>query len=326
MRKLSGVEKVAAFLSIVGEEAATQIFKHLDPLELARIVPMMARVKLSPEEAKAIVKDFYDKAETAMLAVDEEYIKKILTKAFGEDQAEKLIEKIESGASAFDILRWLDSNAVANMLMREHPQTIAIVLAHLEPTQAAEVLAKLPEHIKIDVALRIASLDQISPAILGELEDVLQSQLQSYTKGRKIGGIRTVAEIMNQLDRASEDLILKNIEEKDQILADEIRKLMFTFDDLIHIDDRGIQMVLKEITTDDLALALKMASDELKAKIFKNMSQRAVQILKEEMEAKGAVRVSDVEKAQMNIVRVARRLEEEGKIVIGGKGGEEVIV
>jgi flagellar motor switch protein FliG len=326
MRKLSGVEKVAALLSIVGEEAATQIFKHLDPLELARIVPMMAKVKLSPEEAKTVVKDFYDKAETAMLAVDEEYIKKILTKAFGEDQAKKLMEKIESGASAFDILRWLDSSAVANMLTREHPQTIAIVLAHLEPTQAAEVLAKLPEHIKIDVSLRIASLDQISPTILGELEDVLQSQLQSYTRGRKIGGIRTVAEIMNQMDRASEDLILKNIEEKDQILADEIRKLMFTFDDLIHIDDRGIQMVLKEITTDDLALALKMASDELKAKIFKNMSQRAVQILKEEMEAKGAVRVSDVEKAQMNIVRVARRLEEEGKIVIGGKGGEEVIV
>jgi flagellar motor switch protein FliG len=326
MRKLSGVEKVAAFLSIVGEEAATQVFKHLDPLELARIVPMMAKVKLSPEEANAVIKDFYDKAENAMLAVDEEYIKKILTKAFGEDQAKKLIEKIETGASAFDILRWLDSSAVAQMLTREHPQTIAIVLAHLEPTQAAEVLAKLPEHIKIDVSLRIASLDQISPTILGELEDVLQSQLQSYTRGRKIGGIRTVAEIMNQMDRASEDLILKNIEEKDQILADEIRKLMFTFDDLIHIDDRGIQMVLKEITTDDLALALKMASDELKAKIFKNMSQRAVQILKEEMEAKGAVRVSDVEKSQMNIVRVARRLEEEGKIVIGGKGGEEVIV
>ncbi|MDI6728950.1 MAG: hypothetical protein QMD44_08530, partial [Thermodesulfovibrionales bacterium] len=144
MRKLSGVEKVAALLSIVGEEAATQIFKHLDPLELARIVPMMAKVKLSPEEAKTVVKDFYDKAETAMLAVDEEYIKKILTKAFGEDQAKKLMEKIESGASAFDILRWLDSSAVANMLTREHPQTIAIVLAHLEPTQAAEVLAKLP--------------------------------------------------------------------------------------------------------------------------------------------------------------------------------------
>jgi flagellar motor switch protein FliG len=325
MKKLSGAEKVAAFLSVIGEEAATQVFKHLDPLELARIVPMMARVKLSPDEANALIKDFYEKTGSAMLAVDEEYIKKVLTKAFGEDQAKKLIEKIESGASAFDVLRWLDPGAVANMLTREHPQTIAIVLAHLEPTQAAEVLSKLPEHLKIDVSLRVASLDQISPSILGELEDVLQSQLQSYTRGRKIGGIRTVAEILNQMDRASEDIILKNIEEKDQILADEIRKLMFTFDDLIQIDDRGIQMVLKEITTDDLSLALKMASDELKTKIFKNMSQRAAQILREEMEAKGAVKVSDVEKAQMNIVRVARRLEEEGKIVIGGKGGEEVI-
>jgi flagellar motor switch protein FliG len=326
MKKLSGVEKVAAFLSVIGEDAATQVFKHLDPLELARVVPMMARVKLSADTAEMLLNDFSDKVGTAMLSVDEDYIKKILIKAFGEEHAKKLMDKIESGASAFDILRWLDSGAIANMLAREHPQTIAIIIAYLEPSQAAEVLSKLPEHIKIDVSLRIASLDQISPSILGELEDVLQSQLQSYTRGRKIGGIRTVAEILNQLDRATEDLILKNIEEKDQILADEIRKLMFTFDDLVNIDDRGIQMVLKEITTDDLALALKMAVDELKAKIYKNMSSRAVQILKEEMESKGAVKVSDVEKAQMNIVRVARRLEEEGKIVIGGKGGEEVII
>ncbi|MGO9016523.1 MAG: flagellar motor switch protein FliG [Dissulfurispiraceae bacterium] len=326
MKKLSGVEKVAAFLSIIGEDAATIVFKHLDPLELARVIPMMARVKLSPELAENLLDEFAERIGSAMLVVDEDYIKKILVKAFGEDHAKKLMDKIESGASAFDILRWLDSGAIANLLSREHPQTIAIIIAYLEPSQAAEVLSKLPEHIKIDVALRIASLDQISPSILGELEDVLQSQLQSYTRGRKIGGIKTVAEILNQLDRASEDLILKNIEEKDQILADEIRKLMFTFDDLIVIDDRGIQMILKEITTDDLALALKMASDDLKGKIFKNMSQRAVQILKEEMEAKGAVRVSDVEKAQMNVVRVARRLEEEGKIVVGGKGGEEIIV
>lgn len=326
MKKLSGVEKVAAFLSIIGEDAATQVFKHLDPLELARVVPMMARVKLAPDVAEMLMNDFSDKVGTALLSVDEDYIRKILIKAFGEEHAKKLMDKIESGASAFDILRWLDSGAIANMLSREHPQTIAIIIAYLEPTQAAEVLSKLPEHLKVDVSLRIASLDQISPSILGELEDVLQSQLQSYTRGRKIGGIRTVAEILNQLDRGTEDLILKNIEEKDQILADEIRKLMFTFDDLVHIDDRGIQMVLKEITTDDLSLALKMASDELKAKIYKNMSQRAVQILKEEMESKGAVRVSDVEKAQMNVVRVARRLEEEGKIVIGGKGGEEVIL
>jgi flagellar motor switch protein FliG len=326
MKKLTGVEKVAAFLSLIGEDSATQIFKHLDPLELARVVPLMAKVKISPDEANLVIREFYEKTGNASIAIDEEYIKKILLNAFGEEQAKKLMEKIESGASAFDVLRWLDSNSVANMLVREHPQTIAIVLAHLEPTQAAEVMSKLPEHVKIDVSLRIANLDQISPNVLMELEDVLQSQLQSYTRGRKIGGIKTVAEILNQMDRASEDLILKNIEEKDQILADEIRKLMFTFDDLINIDDRGIQMILKEITTDDLALALKMAMEELKNKIFKNMSQRAVAILKEEMEAKGAVKVSDVEKAQMNIVRVARRLEEEGKIVIGGKGAEELVV
>ncbi|HTZ18710.1 MAG TPA: flagellar motor switch protein FliG [Dissulfurispiraceae bacterium] len=325
MRKLSGVEKAAAFLSLIGEDAATQVFKHLDPLDLARVIPMMAKIKIPPDLAEVVLRDFCDKTGSVLQGVDEAYIKDVLEKAFGQETAKKLIDKIESGASAFDVLRWLDTGAIANMLSREHPQTIAIILAHLEPTQAAEVMGKLPENIKIDVSLRIASLDQISPSILGDLEDVLQSQLQSYTRGKKIGGIRTVSEILNQMDRASEDLILKNIEEKDQILADEIRKLMFTFDDLITIDDKGIQMVLKEITTDDLALALKMTADELKAKIFKNMSQRAVQILKEEIEAKGAVKVSDVEKAQMNIVRVARRLEEEGKIVIGGKGGEELI-
>ncbi|HKN18771.1 MAG TPA: flagellar motor switch protein FliG [Dissulfurispiraceae bacterium] len=326
MKKLSGVEKVAAFLSIIGEDAATVVFKHLDPIELARVIPMMARIKLSPELAENLMEEFAGRLGSAMFVVDQDYINKILVKAFGEEHAKKLMEKVESGASAFDILRWLDSGTIASLLSREHPQTIAIIIAYLEPNQAAEVLGKLPELIKIDVALRIASLDQISPSILGELEDVLQTQLQSYTGGRKIGGIKTVAEILNQLDRASEDLILKNIEEKDQILADEIRKLMFTFDDLVGIDDRGIQMILKEITTDDLALALKMASEELKAKIFKNMSQRAVQILKDEMEAKGAVRVSDVEKAQMSVVRVGRRLEEEGKIIVGGKGGEEIVV
>ena len=325
MRKLSGVEKAAAFLSLIGEDAATSIFKHLDPLDLARVIPMMAKVKIPPELADVVLKDFCDKTGSVMRGVDEEYIKDVLVKAFGQESAKKLIDKIDSGASAFDVLRSLDTGAIANMLSREHPQTIAIILAHLEPTQAAAVMAKLPENLKIDVSLRIANLDQISPTILNDLEDVLQLQLQSYTRGKKIAGIRTVSEILNQMDRASEDLILKNIGEKDLILADEIRKLMFTFDDLIIIEDKGIQMLLKEITTDDLSLALKMAVDELKAKIFKNMSQRAVHILKEEIEAKGAVKVSDVETAQMNIVMVARRLEEEGKIVIGGKGGEELI-
>lgn len=326
MRKFSGIEKVAALLSLIGEEAATELFKHFDPIELARIIPMMSRIKLTQEEAESILEEFAEKIGTAPVRVDVEYIRSILTKAFGEEQAQKLISKIESGASAFDVLRWLDSSSIATMLQREHPQTIAIVLAHLEPVQAAEVLSKFPEQLKIEVSQRVASLDQISPTILSELEDVLQSQLRSYTQSRRIGGVKTVAEILNQMDRTSEELILKNIEEKDPILAEEIRKLMFTFEDLIHVDDRGIQTILKEISTDDLALALKMASEELKEKIFKNMSSRAAEILKEEMESKGPVRVSDVEKAQMNIVRVARRLEEEGKIVIGGKGGEEVVI
>jgi flagellar motor switch protein FliG len=326
MRKFSGVEKVAALLSVIGEDAATELLKHFDPIELARIIPIMSRIKLSNEEAETILKEFSEKIGNTPVTVDDEYIKTILIKAFGEEYAAKLISKIESGASAFDILRWLDSSAITTMLQREHPQTIAIILAHLDPTQAAEVLSKFSEQLKTEISQRIANLDQISPAILSELEDVLQGQLRSYTQSRRIGGIKTVAEILNQMDRTSETLILKNIEEKDPILAEQIRKLMFTFDDIINIDDRGIQTILKEVSTDELALALKMASEELKEKIFKNMSSRAVEILKEEMETKGPVRVSDVEKAQMNIVRVARRLEEEGKIVIGGKGGEVLVV
>ncbi|HQD36180.1 MAG TPA: flagellar motor switch protein FliG [Thermodesulfovibrio thiophilus] len=325
MRKFSGIEKAAALLSLIGEDAATELFKHFDPIELARILPMMSRIKLTQEEAEAVLKEFSEKIGTAPVTVDEEYIRTILTKAFGEEQAAKLISKIESGASAFDILRWLDPSSIAIMLQREHPQTIAIVLAHLEPTQAAEVLSKFPEQLKIEISQRIANLDQISPTILSELEDVLQSQLSSYTQSRKIGGVKTVAEILNQMDRTSEELIIKHIEEKDPVLADEIRKLMFTFEDLISVDDRGIQTILKEIATDDLVLALKMASEELKEKIFKNMSSRAVQIIKEEMETKGPVRVADVEKAQMNIVRAARRLEEEGKIVVGKRGGEAIV-
>ncbi|HHW20630.1 flagellar motor switch protein FliG [Thermodesulfovibrio thiophilus] len=325
MRKFSGIEKAAALLSLIGEDAATELFKHFDPIELARILPMMSRIKLTQEEAEAVLKEFSEKIGTAPVTVDEEYIRTILTKAFGEEQAAKLISKIESGASAFDILRWLDPSSIAIMLQREHPQTIAIVLAHLEPTQAAEVLSKFPEQLKIEISQRIANLDQISPTILSELEDVLQSQLSSYTQSRRIGGVKTVAEILNQMDRTSEELIIKHIEEKDPVLADEIRKLMFTFEDLISVDDRGIQTILKEIATDDLVLALKMASEELKEKIFKNMSSRAVQIIKEEMETKGPVRVADVEKAQMNIVRAARRLEEEGKIVVGKRGGEAIV-
>ncbi|MCL0033613.1 flagellar motor switch protein FliG [Thermodesulfovibrionales bacterium] len=326
MKKFSGIEKVAIFLSIVGDEIATEIFKHLDSQELARIVPLMTKIEVTPEEINMVMEDFHKAAGTVLIGVDEEYIRKILINAFGQSEVEKLMERIEGGGSAFDMLRWLDSSSITNMLLREHPQTIAIVLAHLESTQASEVLSKLPEHLKVSVSLKIANLHQVSPVVLKELEDVLQGQMQKHTRGKKVGGARTVAEILNQMDRASEDLILKSIEERDKELAEEIRKLMFTFDDLIHIDDRGIQMLLKEITTDDLALSLKMASDELKAKIFKNMSQRAVQILKEEMETRGAVKVSDVEKAQVNITKTAKRLEEDGRIVIGGKGEEDVVV
>jgi flagellar motor switch protein FliG len=204
---------------------------------------------------------------------------------------------------------------------------VALILSLLEAAQAAEVLALLPEKIKDDVVKRIAATEQIPESILSELEEVLRGQLDvNKGKGRKVGGIKTVAEILNHSDRLTEQAILEKIEKENPNLADSVRKFMFVFDDLIQVDDKGIQAILKEIRTEDLSLALKTASNVLKEKIFKNMSQRAAQILKEEMELKGPVKVSEVEKAQQNIVKISRKLETEGRIVIAGRGGDELIV
>jgi flagellar motor switch protein FliG len=211
--------------------------------------------------------------------------------------------------------------------MTEHPQTSALILALLDSAQAAEVLTRLPENLKEDVIRRIATTEKIPESAVNELEEVLRGQLDiNKGKGRKIGGIKAVAEILNHSDRSTEQMVLERIEKENQKLADSIRQLMFVFDDLVQVDDKGIQSILKEVRTEDLSLALKTAAAGLKEKIFRNMSQRAAQILKEEMETRGPAKVSEVEKAQQTIVKIARRLETEGKIVIGGRGGDELVV
>ncbi len=326
---LSGYEKSAIFLSLVGEEAAAEVLKNLDMQEVGKITTQMSRLK-------SIRKDVMDvvlKEVTGIISQDDvqfvsgnEYIKKVLNKGFGADNASKVLDRALKDAP-LDSLRWVDPWTLANFLMNEHPQTIAFILCLLEPVRAAEILGFFNETLRADVAMRIATTERIPETAIEEIRGALDGQLEiGASSGIKFGGMKTIAEILNQSDRATEAAVFKMIEEQDKPLAESIRELMFVFDDLLELDDRSMQMVLKEVSTDELALALKTAADGLKTKIFKNMSQRAVEILKDEIATKGPVKVTDVEKSQQKIVGIARNLESEGKIVIGGRGGEEVIV
>ncbi|MBI5575069.1 MAG: flagellar motor switch protein FliG, partial [Deltaproteobacteria bacterium] len=227
-----------------------------------------------------------------------------------------------------DSLRWVDPWTLANFLMTEHPQTIAFILCLLEPIRAAEILSHFGEELKADVAMRIAMTERIPETAIEEIRDALEGQLDvgGVGTGIKVGGKKTIAEILNQSDRSTEEALFLKIEEQDKALAESIRELMFVFDDIVDLDDHAIQAVLKEVSTEELSLALKTASEELRKKIFKNMSTRAADILKDEMSTKGPVKVSDVEKAQQKIVTVTRKLEQDGKIVIGGRAGEELVV
>jgi len=328
--QLSGQEKSAIFLSLIGEEAAAEVLKSLDMHEVGKITTQMSRLK-------TIKKDTLDtvlKEVTGIITRDDiqfvagdEYIKKVLSKGFGEDSATKVLERALKDAP-FDSLRWVDPWALANILMGEHPQTVAFILCLLEPVRAAEVLALFNEDLRANVAMRIAVTERIPETAIEEIRDVFDSQVEMGVSaaGIKVGGMKTIAEILNHSDRSTEEALFLKLEEKDKALADAIRELMFVFDDLVELDDRSIQMVLKEVATEELSLALKTASDGLKTKIFKNMSQRAAEILKEEIATKGPVKVTDVEKAQLKIVGIARKLEQEGKIVIGRGGAEEVVV
>ncbi len=325
---LSGHEKAAIFLSAIGEDAAADVLKQLDVKDIGKITMIMTRMK---SVARPVVEEVLSEVSQGMSSRvfhvgGEDFVKKALAKGLGEDGASKILE-MASKESPLEALRWLDSRTLVNFLATEHPQTIALIVCLLESAQGAEVLSALPDAVKADVAMRIAQTDRIPESAIDELKEVLKGQLDmTKGKGKKVGGAKTIAEILNQCNSSVEQGIIGKIEEQNNALADSIRKLMFVFEDIGKIDDRGIQMILKETSSEDLLLALKTSTEMLKEKIFRNMSQRAVQILKEEMETKGPVKLSDVEKAQQAIVKVARRLEAEGKIVLAGRGGEEMLV
>jgi len=329
---LTGPEKAAIFLLTVGEEFTAQVFQRLDPEEIKIVGRQMAKIdKIDKEDLESLLKEFKsDTGESDIFLSGNELLEQALKKALSGDKAQEILEDIRSDwkLTLFQKARKLEPKVLVNFLRNEHPQTVALVLAVLDPAQAAQILAEFPEESQVEIVMRMAELDKVSPEILVDVDRVLQDELLSVEgmEGQRLGGVEAVAEILNAADRAVEAAILEGVEEQRESLADEIRRLMFVFEDLLNVDDRGIQAILKEVSTDDLKVALKIASDELKEKIFGCMSSRAVEMLKEDMEIMGPTRVRDVEAAQQNIIKIAKRLEQEGKVQLMQGGGEDEYV
>ena len=330
--RITGAQKAAIFLMVMGEEFTANVFKHLEEEEIKVIGEQMANVKnVDPETVSRVIDEFVGTLKgSVIVGSGQSFFKKTLTKAFNSQKANLLASDLKGNENGgyFEKLKTLAPDALINLIADEHPQTIALILANLNFQVAAEVIKMLPENIQSEVVVRIANLDSVPDEIVDEVQSVLEKQIESVGGGRRqrMGGVEVAAEILNQVERSVEKTILEKIEEEHEELADEIRQSMFIFEDLIHLDDRSIRALLKEISNDELILALKTASDALKEKIFGNLSKRAAEMLKEDMEVMGPVRVKEVEQAQRSIIKTARRLEEEGKIVLGGKGGEDLVV
>lgn len=329
---LTGPEKAAIFLLTVGEEFTAQVFQRLAPEEIKLVGRQMAKVdKIDKEELEALLQEFKtDVGGSDLFLSGNDLLEHALKKAMSGDKAQEILEDIRSDwkLTLFQKARKLEPKILVNFLRNEHPQTVALVLSVLEPPQAAQVMAELPEATQVEVVMRMAELDKVSPEILVDVDRVLQDELLAVEgmEGQRLGGIEAVAELLNNAERAMEASILEGVEEQHEAMAEEIRRLMFVFEDLLNVDDRGIQMILKEVSTDDLKVALKISSDELKEKIFGSMSSRAVELLKDDMEVMGPTRVKDVEAAQQNIIKVAKRLEQEGKVQLMMGAGEDEFV
>lgn len=328
-----GVEKSAMLLLSLGEDEAAEILKHLGPREVQKLGQAMAQMKAVPREKIEPILDELEShtAKGSPVSVDEDMIRSMLTKALGDDRAANLISRILQGGDTAGIegLKWMDASTVADLIKNEHPQIIATILVHLEFDHAGEILKHFTERLRNDVVLRIATLDGVQPEALKELNDAMKRLLAGASgniKKTAMGGIRHAAEILNFVGQAAETSVIDNVREYDPDLAQKILDEMFVFENLMDVDDRGIQLLLREIQSDSLILALKGSSPELREKIFKNMSQRAAEMLKEDLEAKGPVRLSEVEAEQKEILKIARRLADEGQIVLGGKGGEDQMI
>jgi len=326
-------DRAAVLLLSLGEDDAAEILKHLGPKEVQRIGSAMTRLKnITRDQVEIVLNNFFElvQSQTSLGVGSDSYIRNMLVSALGEEKAGSLADRILMGGntSGLDTLKWMNARAIGDLIRFEHPQIQAIVIAYLDSDQAAEVLGFLDERVRLDIIMRIASIESVQPQALQELNDILEKQFASSSNNSasaSLGGIKCTADIMNFLDTSAESQLIEALREVDEDLAQEIQDLMFVFDNLSEVDDRGIQALMREISSDVLILALKGADEGVKSKIFGNMSSRAADLLKDDLEAKGPVKVSEVEAAQKEILSIARRMSDAGEIVLGSKGGEEMI-
>ncbi len=331
---LSGKQKAAVLCLVLGEDLTAEIFKRLDDGEVQDISREISLLGAVPAEiTDRVVEEFYNLtlAREYMTIGGIEYAKKVLIKSLGSEEARKIIDrliKVLEKSAGFSSLEKINPQQLSKFIQDEHPQTIALILAHLSASQAAELISALPEDMRTEIIIRMANLEDISPDIVKKIAGVLDRKLEALGSYRfeEYGGVKAVSELFNRMDRRASRNILEQIESREPELADSIRDLMFVFEDILLIDDQGVMEILKRVEKKSLATALKGANDEIKTKFFKNMSQRASEMLKEEMEYLGPIRVKEVERAQHEIVEVVRILEEEGLILTGGAGGDEYVV
>jgi flagellar motor switch protein FliG len=329
---MNGMEMAAVLMLSLSEDDAAQIFRHLEPKQVQRLGMAMASMKdFSHERVTAVHRQFIEDIQKySNIGIgSEDFVRKALVAALGEDKAGNLVDQIimGSGARGLDSLKWMDARQVASIIQNEHPQIQTIVLSYLDPEQSAEILSQFPEQVRLDLIMRIANLEEVQPAALQELNDIMEKQFAGAAgaQAAKMGGLKAAASIMNYLDTNVEGQLMDAIRDSDEEMSQQIQDLMFVFENLIDVDDRGIQTLLREVPGELLQKALKGADDQLKDKILKNMSKRAAEMMLEDLAAMGPVRISDVEAAQKEILSVARRLSDAGEIMLGAGGGEDFV-
>ena len=328
-KNLKGPEKAAIFLMSLGEEAAAEVLSNMDEREIQNIGNYMSALgDVEISDLENVNKEFQDRVgggEMGALGVEGmDFLESSLMKVFDTAKVNEIMGNLttpgEEMGSGLETVRTMEPKVIASFLVNEHPQTAAIILAHLDPKVASKTIVELPEESRMGVLHRLATLERVTPSVLRDLDEALQEEFRSSgaVSGNKLGGVEVVAEVMGSLDRATENSILSAMDEVSKDLADEIRNLRFVFEDILKIDNTGIQLMMKEINQEDLLIGLKTASDELKEKLFNNMSERASLMLKEDLESLGPTKLKDVEKAQQKVIAVCKKLEEEGKITLGG--------
>ena len=329
----TGVERAAILLLTLGESEAAEILKHMGAKDVQRLGRSMSELtSVSRDEVRDVLGTFTTAArsQTSLGVGSDEFVRKVLVNALGDEKANSLMDRIRLGGQrkGLEALKWMDSRAVAELIRNEHPQIIAIVLSYLEPDQGAEVLGFLPENMRSDLIVRVATLDGVQPSALTELDEMMEKQFAagaSNGKSSSLGGLKVAAEMVNLLDAKMGSAVMTEVGKADERLSQSIQDLMFVFDDLLEVDDRGMQELLRQVPADKLLLALKGADETFKAKVFKNMSQRAAEMMKDDLANKGPVRLADVEAAQKEILLAARKLADDGTINLGGKGGDEYV-